>query len=84
MSDLVDLFVETWMGKGNKLILNDNSNMPLKNISDNEGMGLLKTYQKYINTDLKNIIGSKDDDLKNIQEEMLTNINHTLYLFTLK
>jgi hypothetical protein len=56
------------------------------NIQELTDVSAVETIQQYINflkNDLPKNLESSDTDLLNIRDEMLSNLNKTLYLFTL-
>lgn len=89
LSKLVDSFIETLHGiiiykhDNYRIKLSNNTSISLNNLNDNEGLILLSTIKKYLESnDLKKIINN-NTDLLNIKDEMLNVINKSNYLFTL-
>ena len=89
LSKLVDNFIETLHGiiiyKHNnyRIKLIDNTSISLNNLNDNDGLVLLSSIKKYLESnDLKKIINN-NTDLLTIKDEMLNIINKSNYLFTL-
>ena len=80
--DLVDDFVEVYMGKNGKLRAKITYNIELDNLNEN--------YNDYINDSIAFLISlSKelsevDTDLLNIRDEMLAVLNRLKYLLSLK
>jgi hypothetical protein len=81
--EIIDNIIETYQGKYDTIYLNNNNkNIKLHNIEDDDieeylvtiRNFLVETYPKYIN---KNV----NTDLLNLRDELLQNINKTLYLF---
>ena len=78
---LVDKFMETYMGKYGRE-KNIESELNCMILNDQE----IIEYYKYSRNYLENTLSSRfknDTDLINIKDEILQNINTTLYLFTL-
>ena len=59
------------------------SNIKLINIADGDGKELLLNFKRWIENDLPTFIRKDETDLINIRDEILGDINKTLYLFTL-
>jgi len=83
LGDLVDSFIEIYMGKYGKLKAKLTYSIELDNFSEN--------YDEYLNNYISFLSGlnneldsSKDTDLLNIRDEMLGILNNLKYLLTLK
>lgn len=83
ISEAIDVFVETMQGSLNKRVkfLAPNNTIQLKNFNDKSGERLLKTFLKWIENDLTPVIQS-DPELLNLKDEMMAQVNQTLYLFS--
>ena len=83
MAGAIDLFVETMQGRMDKRVKFSapKNVIQLKNFSDKSGERLLKTFCKWLENDLTPAIKG-DSELLNLKDEMLTQVNQTLYLFT--
>lgn len=93
MDNFIDKFVETYMGKFhggslsgppfsyNKMILE------LRNMNDVDIVVILNDFKGFLSEDLyswlSNIPHHSNTDLKNLVDEIMGNVNKTLYLFTL-
>ena len=77
--NLIDKFVEIYIGKYGRP--NVSVKMEIKNLNDDEMVTEFKKMIEYLNR-LSNKY-DKDTDLMNIRDEMVGEINQTLYLFTL-
>ena len=85
ISTLVDKFVEVFQGSRNKRIeFQPDCAIRLKNFSDNNGKKLLIDFKSWLENDLPSYLISTDSDLFNLRDEMLSEVNKTLYLFTMK
>lgn len=84
--ELVDKFVEVYQGKYGRIKIDrNNCCINLDNITDQKITAFVKTMRKFLHDDLDKFLDSKNDtDLLNIRDEMLSDINQLLYLFTLK
>jgi hypothetical protein len=80
----IDKFVEVYIGKYGRPKFSTSSSIKLRNFHDKEATLLLKQYVKWLSTSLpKSLNKSADTDLLNIRDEILADLNQTLYLFTL-
>jgi hypothetical protein len=83
LGDLVDNFVEVYMGKYGKLKAKLTYNIELDNFSDNY-VEYVDNYISYLTDINSELDASKDTDLLNIRDEMLAVLNRLKYLLTLK
>lgn len=93
LDTFTDKFVEIYQGKFNGGSLKgepfkyDTIRMELNKLDDKTVVDLLNDLKKFIATDLDNWLssmpGHTNSDLKNIVDELMANVNKTLYLFTL-
>jgi hypothetical protein len=83
--DLTDKFIEVYIAKYGKPKINEtNSNIKIMNMNDNQIIHFLKKNIDFLTKDLSKLIDTDNDtDLMTIRDEILLNINQTLYLFTL-
>ena len=84
LDDLIDTFVETYMGKYGKRIATDGFNFSLSNYNTSDVEELLKQYDEYLSTICETDLSDDDTDLKNIRDDMKGVLNHTRYLLGLK
>lgn len=83
LSDKIDTFIETLQGTKNE-VLNIDSNLTLVNINDDIAVKLLNSYKTWLTITLPKYLDPKHTDLLNLRDDMLKDVNQTLYLFTLK
>lgn len=84
MDGLIDSFVESAMGKYGRFVLNDeNKNVVLKNLSELDVKGMLKTLRDAL-IQIGDQLDSTDTDLLNIRDEMIGEVNKLSYLITLE
>lgn len=83
MSDLVDKFMEVYIGKYGRTKINSMSSIPLKNMNDDNAEEMMQVWIKFLESGLSDFLDEYDTDLLNIRDEMLGLMNKTLYLFTL-
>jgi Family of unknown function (DUF5856) len=84
MTLLIDKFMETMIGiEGKRFSLKKKSKIILNNETDSSIIKVLKSFRSWLSDDLPKYI-KNDTDLINIRDEMLAEINKTLYLFTLE
>lgn len=79
LSENIDKFMETIQGIENKPVLVSNQSITFTNETDDSIVLFLKQFAKW----LKAILPKKDTELSNIRDDMLNDVNKTLYLFTL-
>jgi len=83
LNDLIDEYVETFMGIYGRVKLDKNVNVTLVDLSDNIESTVDK-YIDYLQNSLTKDLSDKDTDLTNIRDEMLGTLNKLKYLLTLK
>ena len=83
LTGAIDLFIETMQGRLNKRVKFSapKNIIKLKNFGDKSGETLLRTFVKWLEHDLTPIIKG-DPELLNLKDEMLAQVNQTLYLFS--
>ena len=79
-----DKFLETMQGSENKrLLLNSkNSSIQLKNESDTSILKVLKSFKEWLEYKLPGYLTEENSDLMNIRDDILGDVNKTIYLFT--
>lgn len=82
LSDLIDSFIEKYMGAYSRPVMKSGSNVLIQNMTKTKYVKLLKTAQEYLRGDLEKVI-SKNTELLNIRDEMLGELDQALYLATL-
>ena len=88
LSELIDKFIEVYIGRYQRPKFNKNLKINIDELSDddddnNSAVNMLKTYIKYMKYELPKYLDDDDTDLCNIRDELLGDLNKTLYLFTL-
>lgn len=79
---LTDQFVEICIAKyGREKILSPNQQITVKRLNDKQAVQLLVNFVAFL--EKLNLNPKKDSDLINIRDELIANLNQTLYLFTL-
>ena len=80
----IDKFVEVYIGKYGRPNLNSRTGrIMIRNFKDEEAPVLLKQAAEWMMTKLPTLLNSGDTDLLNIRDEILADLNQTLYLVTL-
>lgn len=80
LNNHIDKFIEIIQGSRNKRIhFNKVQNIPINNVSDNGATKLLTNFRTYLNNDLQ--LNTDDTDLLALRDEIVMDINKTLYLF---
>lgn len=83
LSDKMDRFIETLSGILNKKIgLSPSSVIELRNENDKTIIDVLNEFRKYLTQDLGKTC-KNHTDLLNIRDDILGDVNKTLYLFSL-
>jgi len=84
LDDNIDKFTEVYMGKyGRPKFGGRTSVIKIRNFHDTEAPALLKSAIDWLTHKLPKHLKSTDTDLLNIRDEILADLNQTLYLFTL-
>ena len=86
VSGLIDEFIEVYMGRYKRPVFESGFKMNIQELKDNDDSvpDMLKEYISYLKNDLPKYVDDNDTDLLNIRDEILANLNKTLYLFTLQ
>lgn len=80
----IDQFVEVYIGKyGRPKLVGKNTNIHLRNHSDNEATQMIKEAIDWLTHKLSKHLKNTDTDLFNIRDTIVADLNQTLYLFTL-
>jgi DNA-binding ferritin-like protein len=82
LSDLIDSFVEKYMGAFARPVMKSGSSISVQNMTKTKYIKLLKQAQDYLRGDLDKVI-MKNTELLNIRDEMLGEIDQALYFATL-
>ena len=82
LSDLIDRFVETYMGSYGRPKAKDHFKIVLSNYDSNVKENIKSFIDVFIN-DFPKALESKDTDLLNIRDEMLGALHQLIYLLTL-
>ena len=82
LDGLIDAFVETYIGKYGKVKAKLTYSIELDNLSDNY-MTYINDYIAYLLSLDNELDATKDSDLLNIRDEMLTVLNRLKYLLSL-
>ena len=82
LSDLIDSFIEKYMGAYSRPVMKSGSSISIQNMTKTKYVKLLKQAQEYLRGDLEKVI-SKNTELLNIRDEMLGELDQTLYFSTL-
>lgn len=85
-SDIIDQIIEAYQGKYKTIYLSKNDkNIKLDNIKDKDMIKYLETIRKFFIQDFNKYINKNTNtDLSNLKDEMIANINITIYLFKQK
>jgi hypothetical protein len=82
LDDNIDRFVEVYIGKYGRPKLVGKTALRLRNFHDEEAPALLKEAIDWMTNDLPKKIKSTDVDLLTIRDEIIADLDQTLYLFT--
>lgn len=84
LDESIDKYVEVYMGKYGRMKMNSGtSSVSVKNLSESSVINFIKKCIVYLNSELVRKLKETDTDLVNIRDEMLSELNQLLYLFTL-
>ena len=82
---LTDSFVEVYIGRyGRDSDLGKTKTIVLPGFTEKSIIKFFEDARIWLSVKLPKLISEKDTDLLNIRDEILSEINQTLYLFTLK
>ena len=85
LSENIDTFIETFMGKYGRIMAQTNFTLTLQNYKEMTPINLINDIEYYLVNELPTMLNAKEDtDLLNIRDEMLGSVNQTKYLLTLK
>lgn len=84
LDENIDKFTEVYMGKYGRPKFGGRTNsIKIRNFHDKEAPALLKSAIDWLTHKLPKHLKAGDTDLLNIRDEILADLNQTLYLFTL-
>lgn len=84
LDENMDLFVEIFMGKyGRPNITRTTNTVQIKNMSEKSAVKFIKDCITHITGPFTKSIKGTDTDLLNIKDEILSELNKLLYLFSL-
>lgn len=84
LSELIDKFVEVYIGKYGRPVFTESFSVKIKQYNDQNITVALKSYINFLTNDLVTHLDPKIDyDLFNIRDEILSELNKTMYLYTL-
>ena len=82
-SDLIDEFIEVFMGKYGRIESRDGFKIELSNYKDVSPTDFCDKYIAYLVNELPKSLEESDTDMFNIRDEMLGQLNKLKYLLTL-
>jgi hypothetical protein len=81
----IDAFVEVYIGKyGRPRITGSHATITLHNLTEAGATRLIKASIKHLQGPFTRSLRSNDSDLINLRDELVTDLNQLLYLFTLQ
>lgn len=85
IADHADKFMEVYIGKyGRPKITKQDEKFTLENSSDRDIEKIVRDAIKFVKVEMPKMLSKEDTDLLNILDELLGDLNQTLYLFTLE
>jgi hypothetical protein len=85
LDEAIDSYVEVYSGKyGRAKLTGKNATITVHNLTEAGAVRLVNAAIKYLQGPLTKTLKPSDTDLMNIRDEMLSDLNQLLYLFTLK
>lgn len=82
LSDLIDQFVEVYFGKYGRR--NEPLEFSLENYEEGMSVRIIDEAIGFLTNEVPITLQAQDTDLLNIRDEMLSSLNRTKYLLTLK
>lgn len=82
LTEKMDKFIETIQGNYGKRLTIPKNNHSFNNETDTSIIKVLKTFRDWLSNDLPKYLDKKDTELFNIRDDMISDVNQTLYLFT--
>lgn len=83
-NDLYDKFLEVYLGKYGRPVVNDKYTIEYSNMSDDQFVTYLKKNVKILENDIFMFIKKDDSDLLSIIDDFKAAIHKTIYLLELK
>jgi len=83
IGDLIDSFVETYMGKYNRFSFPEKKTIHYVNVNDQQITNILDSFTEYLEKELSKYYTEKDTDLASIRDDLLSETKKLKYLFTL-
>jgi hypothetical protein len=83
LNTLIDQFVETYMGRYKRPEFRSTFEVPVKQFNDENIVDALQEYSRFLKYEVPKYLKESDTDILNIRDEILGEINKTMYLFTL-
>jgi hypothetical protein len=85
LDEAIDSYVEVYSGKyGRAKLTGKNATITVHNLTEAGAVRLVNAAIKYLQGPITKTLKPSDTDLMNIRDEMLSDLNQLLYLFTLK
>jgi len=85
LQPLIDEFIEVYMGRYKRPKFSGGGfKLNILELSDEKADDIINEYINYLKNELPTQLNENDTDLLNIRDEMLSNLNKILYLFTLQ
>lgn len=82
--DMIDKLIESYQGLYGRIYLKKSKNVVLDNMSDEQMVDFLRKMKMYFKDISPRLFNKKDTELFNIMDEIVANIDVSLYLFTLR
>jgi DNA-binding ferritin-like protein len=84
LDELIDTFVEQFMGKYGKIRSDKSFNITLKNIDESDISSVINTAIEFLSKQLPTLLQEDDTNLLNVRDEILGTLEKLKYLLTLK
>ena len=82
LTDKIDKFIEVMQGTEGKRIVIPQIKITFENHTDASIVKYLKNFREWLTNELPKHINNTSTDLLNIRDDILADVNNTLYLFT--
>jgi hypothetical protein len=83
LSNNIDKFMETIQGMENKRLIIPNQTITYTNETDESMVIFLQQFATWLKDSLPKTFDKRETELSTIRDDMLTDVNKTLYLFSL-
>ena len=84
LDELIDSFIEEFMGKYGKIRSQEQMNISIKNIDEVNPNQFIESIIKFLTVDLQSFLKEEDTNLLNIKDSIVSELQKLKYLLQLK